>query len=284
MVKKVLILFFFLLGTLSFGAGEYDKDIVVKDQSRNDKVKEVFKAMMGAYEEEDISLFFSYVSEDRFEQDYMTFYDAIDQDIRVYDILNVDTWVDKITEDGIKRYLYVQWDKRYLSSTSDTEIQQRGYSRFLFDEVNGKYKLIQLAGNNFWGKSLPEWTEEVPQIAGQEVYDTASGGGQSSGSGLPDLIISNAVCTSSDCSVTITNNGNTDVNEIITLRYEVFTPSGTSISDIECLFGLNAGDSGSCMVYDQGYGLSGKLEVNPEHAMGIEESSYTNNCWQGNCP
>jgi len=188
MVKNTCVILLLLLATFSFAASEYDKDIVVKDQTRNDKVTEVFRAMMNAYEEEDIRLFFSYVSEDRFEQDYMTFYDAIDQDIRVYDILSVDTWVDKITEDGYKRFLYVQWTKRYLATTSDREINQRGYSRFLFDEVNGKYKLIELAGNNFWGKSLREWTEEVPQIAGQEPENTVSGG-ESGGGALPDLTV-----------------------------------------------------------------------------------------------
>jgi hypothetical protein len=188
MIKKICIVVLFLFTTFSF-AGEYDKGIVVKNQSRNDKVKTVFKEMMNAYEEEDIGQFFSYVSEDRFQQDYMTFYDAIDEDIRVYDILNVDTWVDKITEDGVKRFLYVQWEKRYLATSSDTEINQRGYSRFLFDEINGKYKLIQLAGNNFWGKSLKEWTDEVLDIAGQveELNKRDS---------LPDLVIQNFTCPS----------------------------------------------------------------------------------------
>lgn len=201
MVKNTCVILLLILATFSFAASEYDKDIVVKNQSRNDKVQEVFRAMMNAYEEEDIGLFFSYVSEDRFEQDYMTFYDAIDQDIRVYDILSVDTWVDKITEDGYKRFLYVQWDKRYLATSSDREINQRGYSRFLFDEVNGKYKLIELAGNNFWGKSLPEWTEEVPQIAGQEPETSGSGA-------LPDLTVTILPGGGiSDVAFNINNNG-----------------------------------------------------------------------------
>ncbi|MFK5880660.1 MAG: CARDB domain-containing protein [Sulfurospirillum sp.] len=188
MVRKILIVSLLFFATLGFSASEYDKDITVLNQSRNDKVVAVFKEMMKAYEEGDISGFFSYVSEDRFIQDYMTFYDAIEKDMRIYDILNVDTWVDKITQDGIKRYLYVTWQKRYQSTSSDNELFKKGYSRFLFDEVNGKYKLIGLAGNNFWGGSLAEWREEVPEIAGQEHYDTAPS--------LPDLIVENITCPS----------------------------------------------------------------------------------------
>ena len=197
MFKNILIVSLFIFTTLGFSASQYDKDITVLNQSRNDKVVEVFKKMMKAYEEEDLSGFFSYVSEDRFIQDYMTFYDAIDKDMRVYDILNVDTWVDKITEDGVKRYLYFTWEKRYESTNSDKELFKKGYSRFLFDEINGKYKLIELAGNIFWGESLAEWREEVPEIPGQVVQKSSSGTQESSSddssnnstTGLPDLVI-----------------------------------------------------------------------------------------------
>ncbi len=201
MLRKILIVSLFIFATFGFSASEYEKDITVLNQSRNDKVVAVFKKMMKAYEEEDLSGFFSYISEDRFIQDYMTFYDAIEKDMRVYDILNVDFWVDKITEDGIKRYLYVTWEKRYQSVDSDIELYKKGYSRFLFDEVNGKYKLIGLAGNNFWGGSLAEWKEEVPEIAGQVPEDTSS-------SGLPDLTITNIASSS----FTVANIGNADAS------------------------------------------------------------------------
>ncbi len=184
MVKNIVLALVLLL-SLGISSSQFDKKVTVLNQSRSDKVVEIFKEMMRAYEEEDLSGFFSYVSEDRFVQDYMTFYDAIDKDMRVYDILNVDTWIDKITEDGVKRYLYVTWDKRYQSTTSNNELSKKGYSRFLFDEVNGKYKLIGLAGNNFWGGSLSEWTRDMPEIAGQVNR-------------LPDFTIANASTSSFD--------------------------------------------------------------------------------------
>lgn len=177
-----------------FASSDYDKDIIVLDQSRDDKVKIVFSDMMQFYEEEDSSSFFSYVSEDRFIQDFMTFTEAIDEDFRKYEIISFDSWIEKITSDGVKRYLYVKWEKRYETNLGGNQTTKTGYSRFLFDEINGEYKLIELAGNNLWGDSLAEWRDEVPTIPGQEIYDEVSSSGTS---GLPDLKIS-AVCPSGE--------------------------------------------------------------------------------------
>jgi len=240
MSKKIFIVIFVFLAIFGFSASQFNKDITVLNQSRNDKVVSVFKSMMKAYEEEDLSGFFSYVSEDRFIQDYMTFYDAIEKDMRVYDILNVDTWVDKITNDGIKRYLYVRWDKRYQSTTSDNELSKKGYSRFLFDEVNGKYKLIGLAGNNFWGGSLAEWTQDMPQIAGQEKESN----------GLPDLIIVEN-CSNGGTFV-IKNIGNADTTSgsieytVVTGQQQYF--DNTSIP--KYYSDISAGDSSSFIRVD----------------------------------
>ena len=262
MLKKLLLVIVFLFGTLLFGAGEYDKDIVVKNQSRNDKVKTVFREMMNAYEEEDLNKFFSYVSEDRFLQDYMTFYEAIEQDIRTYDILSVDTWVNKITDDGVKRFLYVQWEKRYLATNNDEEITKRGYSRFLFDEVNGKYKLIELAGNHFWGGSLPEWREEVPKIAGQ-VEEAL----------LPDLTVEIVSCISGTLSFKIKNIGEgattSGVIEYDTKENGSYTGQvGTYDDDLE------AGEEVS-LSRNVGCNYLNALKVDPNNL--IEESNEANN-------
>ena len=265
MFKKSILFLCLLISTLSFSASEFDKDIIVKDQSRNEKVTTVFREMMRAYEEEDISEFFSYVSEDRFIQDYMTFYEAIEQDLRVYDILSIDTWVNKITDDGVKRYLYVRWEKRYESTSSNQEIVQLGYSRFLFDEVNGKYKLIELAGNNFWGLSLPEWREEVPQIAGQEIYVNSSGV-QQSGGGLPDLTLACGM----DWMI-IYNNG-TAGTSAGSIDYDSSLGNGTYNSDIPA--GGNSGEIGGLYCPAS---VSDYVTVNPLHT--IEESDYTNNTY-----
>ena len=180
MLKNILIIFCLLTGIFVYAANDFDKNIIIHNQTRDDKVKSVFKELMKYYEDEDETGFFSLISEDRFLQDFMLFEQAIEKDFRTYEILDFDYWIDKITSDGVKRYLYVKWEKRYELINGNNELTQRGYSRFLFDEINGKYKLIELAGNNLWGNSLPEWKEEVPHIAGEEPEQK---------SGLPDLVV-----------------------------------------------------------------------------------------------
>ncbi|NOX15831.1 MAG: hypothetical protein GXP61_07395, partial [Epsilonproteobacteria bacterium] len=201
--------------------------------------------------------FFSYVSEDRFIQDYMSFYDAIDKDMRVYDILNVDTWIDKIVPDGIKRYLYVRWEKRYQSTSSNNELSKKGYSRFLFDEVNGKYKLIGLAGNNFWGGSLAEWRDEVPDIAGQEPKI------------LPDLIITKASVFSGNLAVFIKNQGDKDVTSSIKVED---TSTGDSVTYSN---GLPAGGTAIVQISNTQAQAGDTVVIDPNNT--IQESDETNN-------
>jgi hypothetical protein len=213
-MRFILIIALLLLESFSF-ASTYDKEIVLLEQNRNDKVSEVFKQMMAAYQEEDINGFFSYVSEDRFIQDYMTFHEAMREDFRTYDTLSFESWVNKITEDGIKRFLYVRWEKRFISTQTDEEITLRGYTRFLFDEINGEYKLIEVAGNHLWGSSLPEWKNEVQAISGQEIETSPSSGGSS---GTVDLIVENIACPmyggAMPISFTLKNNGSAAVSSV----------------------------------------------------------------------
>jgi len=259
MLKNILFLFVFIFTTLGLADSQYDKSLVVQNQSRNDKVVSVFKAMMEAYEEEDQTNFFSYVSEERFIQDYMTFYDAIEKDFRIFDILSIDTWVDKITDDGIKRYLYVRWEKRYQSTNNNNELLKRGYSRFLFDEVNGHYKLIGLAGNNFWGESLPEWKEEVPQIAGQEVYE------------LPDLTIKLS-CSGTTGTFVIQNIGGGDTTNG-SIEYRVTT--NASSQDFTYDSDLAAGEESNPINANDVCLDGGVIIVDPNNS--ISESNEENN-------
>ena len=271
-MKKVF-LFLAFIAVFTLSAADFDKDVIVLDQTRNDKVKTVFNEMMEAYQEGDITKFFTYVSEDRFQQDYMTFYEAIDEDMRVYDVLSIETWVNKITEDGIRRYLYVQWDKRYEStqSSSGNEINQLGLSKFLFDEVNGEYKLIELAGNNFWGGSLPEWTEEVPAIAGQVVYNEQDSGQTGPSGPLPDLssTVGDCFASSSDMQIQfeILNNGVGTVGQDVTWRIE--TDSGdvfTGSDPVGDVYTNNSTMQPSCV-----------FDITVDYTSEIDESDEQNN-------
>ncbi len=168
-IRKAMVLMtaLVLLSSAAFSETRYDRDLVVKDETRAMKVEGVFKDLIAAYEDEDPQGFLDLVSDDRFRQDYITFTDALYSDFRNYEIHRVDYWVDRVVSDHIKQFLFVKWEKRYETLESGRQNTLSGYSRFLFDEVNGKYLLIELAGNPLFGGSLQEWREETPPISGQ---------------------------------------------------------------------------------------------------------------------
>lgn len=204
--------------TPCWGESSYDRELVVKDQARALKVKEVLDEMIRAYENEDAGEFVEYVSEERFRQDYLTFTDALYQDFRTYEIHHIDYWVQRVVSDNVKQFLYVNWEKRYETLEDSTQLLQKGLSCFVFDEINGDYLLIQLQGNDLFGASLPEWTDETPAIPGQETVPVSSapttggsapspGGTPSVPASLPDLTIIDIFEDGSQLTVFISNNG-----------------------------------------------------------------------------
>lgn len=169
----VLAVALVLLASLAFSETRYDRDLVVTDETRSMKVEKVFKELMAAYEDEDPQRFLALVSDDRFRQDYITFTDALYSDFRTYEIHQVDYWIDRVVSDHVKQFLFVKWEKRYETLANGRQITQSGYSRFLFDEVNGAYLLVELAGNPLFGGSLKEWQDEMPPISGQVIAPKA---------------------------------------------------------------------------------------------------------------
>ena len=167
----LIMVFTLFLSTVGFAGADnsYDRELLVKDEQRSDRVQSVFKELMTAYEDEDAQGFLDLVSDERFRQDYITFTDALYTDFRNYEIHHVDYWIDRIVPDHVKRFLYVRWEKRYEDLDDGRQLTTRGFSRFLFDDVEGDYLLVELAGNNLFGSSLKEWRDEVPPISGQEM-------------------------------------------------------------------------------------------------------------------
>jgi len=167
---SLALLLLVLFSTTVFADNTYDRELIVKgDKTRGMQVEATFKELMAAYEDEDAQGFLDLVSDDRFRQDYITFTDALYSDFRNYDINNVDYWIDRIVPDHVKQFLYVRWEKRYENLDDGQQMTTRGFSRFLFDDVEGKYMLVELAGNSLFGASLSEWNEELGQISGQEA-------------------------------------------------------------------------------------------------------------------
>ncbi len=144
MLKKMLLVFVLFVG---LNALAVDKKI-----QNDEKVEQTLIKMVRAYKNEDRKAFFSHVSENKFQQDFLDFSDDLNEDFRKHTILSIDTWVDKITIDGKKRFIYIKWEKTYQSTKNDAaEFLKDGNSMFLFDNIKGKYKLIDFGGNILFG-------------------------------------------------------------------------------------------------------------------------------------
>jgi len=182
------VVFLLIFGVTLVADSAYDRTVTVLDKTRDQEVQETFRTLIAAYTDEDARSFFDVVSEDRFEQDYITFSDAVYNDFRLYDIMQVDFWFEGIVPvNQVGRIVTVRWEERYESLESSEQFETRGLSRFTFDEIDGKFYLIRIEGNNLFGISSAEWGEEVPPVAGQEAK--TSGGGL-----LADIRPVNARC------------------------------------------------------------------------------------------
>lgn len=185
MKKAIFLSLFVCLSTVAMAETVYERELIVTDKSRQAEVENVFRQMLEAYEDEDARSFLDDVSEEDFRQDYINFEDALYEDFRNYDIHRVDYWIDRITESGTDRYFYFRWEKRYENIDNAEQLESRGFSRMLFEQVNGKYMLTELAGNDLFGSSYSEWTNETPHIPGNSDTNTVASSSQSSGSGGP---------------------------------------------------------------------------------------------------
>jgi hypothetical protein len=228
---------FVLLAGVAHAESSFDRELVVKTQERAAKVEQVLKQLLGAYANEDARDFLDYVSEDRFRQDYLTFTDALYQDFRTYEIHRVDYWVDRVVADHVKQFLYVKWEKRYETLDDARQLNETGYSRFVFDEVEGKYLLIELAGNDLFGASLPEWTEETPSIPGQEVTVSSTPAGQA------DLVMQSAVLAYGNYEFYITNQGTAAAPSSTLQMSDPATPLPSAIPGVVAVPSIAAGQT-----------------------------------------
>jgi len=162
-MRNIIWMLLFVTVSLSFAETASDKSIKPLDTSREELVKESFRALVSAYLDKDIDSFMSYVSESKFQQDYMTFDDAIREDFRVYNLFNLDYWFEQIIPDGEQLiYMKVRWEKEYESIKRNRLLQKSGSSWFLFVKSRDGYKLIGMAGAMMWGDSRKEWVQERP--------------------------------------------------------------------------------------------------------------------------
>jgi len=276
-----------LFTTTAFCDSSYDRELIVKDKTRAMQVESTFKELIAAYEDEDAQGFLDLVSDERFRQDYMTFTDALYNDFRTYEIRQVDYWIDRVVPDHIKQFLYVRWEKRYEDLDDGQQFTTTGYSRFLFDEVDGQYLLIELAGNSLFGGSLPEWVEEVPQIPGQEIQQNSAPEDSETPvvvqpQGQPDLVVrvTDLMYTSSDATVyyEVENLGSiaSDACQVEATYTEM---SGAPASASDTVQPLAAGETRTGLsLYLPNYYFSGDPSVIAiDSTQVIAESNETNN-------
>jgi len=190
-MRWIFVMLMLLMSNNIWADSSYDRTIQVMDQTRDEAVRQAFREMIAAYTDEDARSYFDLVSEDRFEQDYITFSDAIYNDFRLYDIMQVDFWFEGIVPvNQVGRILTVRWEERYESLESSEQFETRGLSRFTYDEIDGEFYLIRIEGNNLFGISSQEWSEEVPPVAGQEQQNNSA-------ALLPDVIPVKLICDGS---------------------------------------------------------------------------------------
>jgi len=162
-MRKTVWMLFLIVATLSFADSATDKTTRALDDSQEELVKESFRTLVSAYLDKDIETFMEHVSEAKFQQDYITFEDAIREDFRVYNLLDLDYWFEQIVPDGDDLiYMKVRWHKEYESICSSKLHRKNGVSWFLFMKRDGTYKLIGMAGQAMWGESRTEWLQETP--------------------------------------------------------------------------------------------------------------------------
>jgi len=162
-MRKIVWILFLMVATLAFGETASDKTGKALDNSREELAKESFRTLVSAYLEKDIEIFMAQVNEEKFQQDYIIFDDAIRQDFRVYNLFNLDYWFEQIIPDGDNLiYMKVKWSKEYEQMTSSKLQRKRGTSWFLFVKSKDGYKLIGMAGQAMWGESRNEWLDETP--------------------------------------------------------------------------------------------------------------------------
>jgi hypothetical protein len=258
-----------------YGDSSFDRELIIKNQGRADKVETVLRNLLRAYENEDAREFLDYVSEDRFRQDYLTFTDALYSDFRTYEIFRVDYWLDRVVPDNVKQFLYVRWEKRYETLDDAQQLTQRGFSRFLFDEVNGEYLLVELAGNDLFGASLAEWSEETPSIPGQEAPPVNNSGGAATPVAKADLAIQSVQAVSiSSLSVIIANTGQAaSQSTTVSITY----PPGPIDSFTQNIDAINSGDSFNLIIpyYDASPISVTLITIDPNNI--VPESNESNN-------
>ena len=140
---KNMLLVFCLMFSLAYGVDKKEMD--------NQKVEKALNQMIKSYKNKNLKVFVSHILENKFQGDFLDFVEEVQNDMRVNTVMSIDVWVDKITTDGKKRFLYITWNKIHTSIEMDGEITTDGKSMLLFQKSKKRYGLIDFKGAPLFG-------------------------------------------------------------------------------------------------------------------------------------
>jgi hypothetical protein len=146
------LLLLLLLVTATLANSSSDRTTRPLNNSAEEQIRDSFRQLLSAYSDGDVVAFFENVSEDKFQQDYLGFDNAIREDFRMNSILNIDYVFNQTVPSGKNKYfLFVKWEKLYQNIKAAQPQTKRGTSRFLFQKIKGKYKLIGMSKKILFG-------------------------------------------------------------------------------------------------------------------------------------
>lgn len=235
---RILIFIMVFIVQLNAGtsdtASSYDKNIIVRDQNRNNKIVALFEKLIKHYKSSNYVEFIKEISQDKFIGDYELFTEALDDDMRDYDIHSITYRINSILPSGYKgsvsRILNVTWQKRYTylgGANLLSEHTSTGTAILQFDEVNGDYKLIRISGDLLFGSSSAELQNDIPKDGSLKTQK-------------PDLEVTNINLTNFNVSskiqddeaqsitLTIINNGDALISQAFFISLEFGNDDGDS--------------------------------------------------------
>ncbi len=156
-----------LVGFVSLANSSSDRTTQPLNSSPEEQIRDSFRQLLSAYSDSDVIAFFENVSEDKFQQDYLGFDNAIREDLRMNSILNIDYVFNQTVPSGKNKYfLFVKWEKLYQNIRASKPQTKRGTSRFLFQKIKGQYKLIGMSKKILFGdtrSTSKEFKKDVPR-------------------------------------------------------------------------------------------------------------------------
>lgn len=156
------------------GAGQGDSmTIEFTGKSREEACREILQLVRRAYVEENINAFMAWVSRD-YARDYTLLREAITRDVRNFDVVALDLWIDRTVSSDKDRIFDCRWEKRYDDRATGQRVTSRGSTSFIFRDERDGYRLYDMRGDLIFGQSSPELGQMADLSVESVDADTAT--------------------------------------------------------------------------------------------------------------